>query len=143
MDTFAYDDRIVRLFLFAMLLWGVVGLAAGVYIALQLAGMGTTWGWTWLNAEWLSFGRLRPLHTNAVIFAFTLNGIFAGVYYSIQRLLKARLFSSWLARVHFWGWQLIIVAAAITLPLGFTRSHLKRTVNDLGPCQYNIYGRSI
>jgi cytochrome c oxidase cbb3-type subunit I/II len=71
---------------------------------------------------WLSFGRLRPLHTNAVIFAFVGNAIFAGVYYSLQRLLKARMWSNFLSKFNFWGWQLIIVAAAITLPLGYTTS---------------------
>src|SRR5699024_5122170 len=70
--------------------------------------------------SWLSFGRLRPLHTNAVIFAFVGNAIFAGVYYSSQRLLKARMFSDVLSKIHLWGWQLIILSAAITLPLGFT-----------------------
>ena len=73
-------------------------------------------------APYFNFGRLRPLHTNAVIFAFVGNGIFMGVYYSLQRLLKARMFSDALSRIHFWGWQLIIVAAAVTLPLGITTS---------------------
>ena len=72
--------------------------------------------------DFLTFGRLRPLHTNAVIFAFVGNGIFMGVYYSLQRLTKARMFSDLLSNIHFWGWQLIIVAAAITLPLGLTTS---------------------
>ncbi len=72
--------------------------------------------------SWLSFGRLRPLHTNAVIFAFVGNAIFAGVYYSTQRLLKARMYSDILSKINFWGWQLIIIGAAITLPLGFTSS---------------------
>lgn len=72
--------------------------------------------------SWLSFGRLRPLHTNAVIFAFVGNAIFAGVYYSSQRLLKARMFSDLLSKINFWGWQLIIVGAALTLPLGITTS---------------------
>jgi len=122
LDTFRYDDAIVRLFAIATIVWGIVGFSAGVFIALQLAGMGSLWGFGWLNAEWLGFGRLRPLHTNAVIFAFTGNGIFAGVYYSIQRLLKARMWSDRISQFHFWSWQIIIVLAAITLPLGITTS---------------------
>ena len=104
------------------LIWGLVGFAAGLYIALQMCGMGALWGPEFLNAEWLGFGRLRPLHTNAAIFAFTGNAIYAGVYYSMQRLLKAPLFSTQIGWFHFWTWQLIIVAAAITLPLGITSS---------------------
>ncbi|MFW5828837.1 MAG: cytochrome-c oxidase, cbb3-type subunit I [Planctomycetota bacterium] len=122
LDTFRYDDGIVRLFAFATIFWGIVGFSAGVFIALQLAGMGSLWGPTWLNAEWLGFGRLRPLHTNAVIFAFTGNGIFAGVYYSLQRLLRARMWSDRISQFHFWSWQTVIVLAAITLPLGITTS---------------------
>ena len=116
LDSFSYDDRIVRQFVFATILWGVVGMLVGVIIALQLT-------FPALNFEtsWLSFGRLRPLHTNAVIFAFAGNGIFAAVYYSSQRLLKARMFSDLLSKLHFWGWQLIIVSAAVTLPLGITQ----------------------
>lgn len=112
-----YDDRIVRMFVWATMVWGLVGMLVGVIAALQLA-------WWPANAglSWFTFGRLRPLHTNAVIFAFTCNGIFAGMYYSIQRILKTRLFSDLLSNIHFWGWQAIIVAAAITLPLGLTQS---------------------
>ena len=121
-EHFSYDNRWVAKFVWATIIWGIVGLLVGVIIALQLSGMGTVWGPDWLNQEWLAFGRLRPLHTNAVIFAFTGNAIFAGVYYSIQRLLKARLFSDKLTGIHFWGWQAIIVSAAITLPLGITSS---------------------
>jgi cytochrome c oxidase cbb3-type subunit I/II len=115
-DTFSYDDAIVRKFMWATLLWGVVAMAAGVFIALQLV-------LPWLNfgQEWLGFGRLRPLHTNAAIFAFVGNGMFAGIYYSTQRLCKARMFSDLLSNLHFWGWQAIIVAAAVSLPLGFTQ----------------------
>ncbi len=110
-----FDDRTVRRFMLASILWGAVGMLAGVFIALQL-------NFHELNlASWLSFGRLRPLHTNAVIFAFVGNMMFAGVYYSAQRLCKARMASDFLSNVHFWGWQLIIVAAAVTLPLGLTR----------------------
>jgi len=113
LERFQYDNRIVRDFAYATIIWGVVGMLAGLWVALQLVFP------TILNiGPWFSFGRLRPLHTNAVIFAFVGNGIFMGVYYSLQRLLKARMFSDVLSKIHFWGWQLIIVAAAITLPLG-------------------------
>jgi cytochrome c oxidase cbb3-type subunit I/II len=101
----------------ASVVWGIVGMLVGVLVALQLADPRFN-----LGLEWTSFGRLRPLHTNAVIFAFAGNAIFAAVYCSSQRLLKARMFSDLLSRVRFWGWQAIIVAAAITLPLGFTQS---------------------
>ena len=114
--TIVYDDSIVRAFILASIGWGLVGMLVGVIVALQLA-----W-WPSNVAEWLSFGRLRPLHTNAVIFAFVGNMIFAGVYHSTQRLVKARLASDKLSWFHFWGWQAIIVAAAITLPLGLTQS---------------------
>ncbi len=111
-----YNDRVVRQFLLATLVWGVVGMLVGVLLATQLAFWQAN-----LNTSWLTFGRLRPLHTNAVIFAFVGNMLFAGVYYSTQRLVKARMASDALSAIHFWGWQLIIVAAAITLPLGFSR----------------------
>jgi cytochrome c oxidase cbb3-type subunit I/II len=110
-----YNDRIARQFVMASVAWGVVGMTVGLLIALQLAF------WRANLPPYLTFGRLRPLHTNAVIFAFVGNMIFAGVYYSSQRLLKARLPSNALAAIHFWGWQLIIVAAALTLPFGFTQ----------------------
>ncbi len=114
-EKFYYDNRIVKNFAFATILWGVVGMLVGLYAALQLV-------FPQLNfTQYGSFGRLRPLHTNAVIFAFVGNGIFMGVYYSLQRLLKARMYSDVLSKIHFWGWQLIIVAAAITLPLGLTQ----------------------
>ncbi len=114
-EKFYYDNRIVKNFAFATILWGAVGMLVGLYIALQLV-------FPALNiTQYGSFGRLRPLHTNAVIFAFVGNGIFMGVYYSLQRLCKARMFSDKLSNIHFWGWQLIIVAAAITLPLGLTQ----------------------
>ena len=116
-ETFSYDDAIVRKFLWATVIWGLVGFTVGLIIALQLANP-----WFNFNLEWLSFGRLRPLHTNAVIFAFAGNAIFTGAYYSTQRLLKTRMFSDGLSSFHFWGWQAIIVAAAITLPLGFTQA---------------------
>jgi cytochrome c oxidase cbb3-type subunit I/II len=116
LDRFTYDDDIVRKFTIATVVWGIVGMLVGVLIALQLAHPMFN-----LGVEWTSFGRLRPLHTNAVIFAFAGNAIFAAVYYSSQRLLKTRMFSDTLSRVHFWGWQLIIVAAALSLPLGITQ----------------------
>src|SRR5262245_44229117 len=112
LERFSYDDAVVRKFLMATILWGVVGMLVGVVIALQLVNPAFN------VASFASFGRLRPLHTNAVIFAFAGNAIFSAVYYSTQRLLKTRMFSDLLSNVHFWGWQLIIVAAAITLPLG-------------------------
>ena len=116
-DSFSYDDAIVRKFLWATFIWGLVGMLVGLWIALELANPAFN-----LGLEWLSFGRLRPLHTNAVIFAFAGNAIFTGIYYSSQRLLKTRMFSDGLSSFHFWGWQAIIVAAAITLPLGFTQA---------------------
>ena len=115
-EKFTYDESISRLFVAATILWGVVAMLAGVFIAMQLANPVFN-----LNTSWLSFGRLRPLHTNAAIFAFAGNAFFGGIYYSTQRLLKTRMFSDALSRLHFWGWQAIIVAAAITLPLGLTQ----------------------
>ncbi|MBX3134129.1 MAG: cytochrome-c oxidase, cbb3-type subunit I [Gemmatimonadaceae bacterium] len=117
LETFSYDDDIVRKFLWATIIWGIVGFTVGLLIALQLANP-----WFNFDISWLSFGRLRPLHTNAVIFAFAGNAIFTGAYYSTQRLLKTRMFSDGLSKFHFWGWQAIIVAAALTLPLGFTQA---------------------
>jgi len=115
-EKFYYDNRIVKNFAYATILWGVVGMLVGLWVSLQLV-------FPSLNiTRYGSFGRLRPLHTNAVIFAFVGNGIFMGVYYSLQRLCKARMFSDALSKVHFWGWQLIIVAAAVTLPMGITTS---------------------
>jgi cytochrome c oxidase cbb3-type subunit I/II len=117
-EHFEYDNRIVKLFSIATVVWGIVGMTVGVLIASQLFAPVMNMG-----NEYTSFGRLRPLHTNAVIFAFVGNAMFAGVYYSLQRLLKARMYSDVLSKIHFWGWQLIIVSAALTLPLGFTTSH--------------------
>jgi cytochrome c oxidase cbb3-type subunit I/II len=111
-----YDDAIVRAFVFASVAWAIVGMSVGVWAALQLA-----W-WPANVTQYFTFGRIRPLHTNAVVFAFVGNMIFAGVYHSSQRLLKARIFSDKLSWAHFWGWQAIIVGAAITLPLGLTQS---------------------
>jgi cytochrome c oxidase cbb3-type subunit I/II len=117
MQQFYYDNKIVKQFLYATILWGVVGMLVGLLLAFLFLFPNLTDG-----VSWLSFGRLRPLHTNAVIFAFVGNAIFAGVYYSLQRLLKARMYSDLLSSINFWGWQLIIVGAALTLPLGFTSS---------------------
>jgi cytochrome c oxidase cbb3-type subunit I/II len=117
LERFAYDNRIVLWFALATLIWGVVAFLVGLTVALKLVYpefLG--------SIPTLSYGRLRPLHTNAAIFAFAGNAIFVGVYYSLQRLCKARMFSDRLSQFHFWGWQFIIVLAALTLPLGFTTS---------------------
>ncbi|MCH6257257.1 cytochrome-c oxidase, cbb3-type subunit I [Puniceicoccaceae bacterium K14] len=114
--TIEYNDQIVRQFMLASIVWGIVGMLVGVLVAAQL-----NFKFLNFNTEYLSFGRLRPLHTNAVIFAFVGNMMFAGVYHSTQRLVKARLASDFLSKFHFWAWQLIIASAAITLPLGLTR----------------------
>jgi len=116
-QQFRYDNKIVRNFIYASLLFGVVGMSVGLLVALFYLFPNLTDG-----IPWLSYGRLRPLHTNAVIFAFVGNAVFAGVYYSLQRLLKARMYSDFLSQVNFWGWQLIILGAAITLPMGITTS---------------------
>jgi len=116
-EQFYYDNKIVKKFAYATMLWGIVGMLVGLIIALQLVFPSLNF-----DLPFLTFSRLRPLHTNAVIFAFVGNGIFMGVYYSLQRLLKARMFSDLLSNLHFWGWQLIIVSAAATLPFGFTTS---------------------
>ena len=117
LQPFYYDNKIVKKFLYATLFWGVIGMSVGLLLAFLFLFPNLTDG-----ISWLSFGRLRPLHTNAVIFAFVGNAIFAGVYYSTQRLLKARMYSDILSKINFWGWQLIIVGAAITLPMGFSSS---------------------
>ena len=116
-ESFAYDNRIVRAFAIATVIWGVVGMSAGLLAAIQLFFPEAN-----LNLQFVTFGRLRPLHTNAVIFAFIGNAMFMGIYYSLQRLCKARMFSDLLSKINFWGWNAIIVSAAITLPLGFTSS---------------------
>jgi cytochrome c oxidase cbb3-type subunit I/II len=116
-ETFEYDNRIVNKFALATIVWGVVGMLVGVLVAILLY-IPDYLG----HFPILSYGRLRPLHTNAVIFAFAGNAIFMGVYYSLQRLLKTRMYSDLLSNINFWGWQLIIVSAAITLPLGYTSS---------------------
>jgi cytochrome c oxidase cbb3-type subunit I/II len=116
-EQFHYDNKVVKNFLYATIFWGLIGMSIGLLLALMFLFPNITDG-----ISWLSFGRLRPLHTNAVIFAFVGNAIFAGVYYSSQRLLKARMWKDWLSKLNFWGWQAIIVGAAITLPLGYTTS---------------------
>ena len=116
LDSFSYDDVIVRKFLWATMIWGLTGMLFGLVVAIQLTMPESNFAPFW------TFGRLRPLHTNAVIFAFAGNAFFCGAYYSTQRLLKTRMWSDGLSKLHFWGWQAIIVAAAITLPLGFTQS---------------------
>ena len=114
LEQFSYDNKTVKNFALATVIWGVIGMLVGLLAACQLV-------WPELNlTAWLSFGRIRPLHTNAVIFAFVGNGIFAGVYYSLQRLLKARMWSDVLSNINFWGWQLIILSAVLTLPFGYT-----------------------
>ncbi len=116
-DTFHYDNKVVRNFGIAAVTFGIIGFLVGLIVALKL-----------IFPEFLgfipelSYGRLRPLHTNAVIFAFAGNAIFYGVYYSLPRLVKAPMWSPLLSKIHFWGWQLIILSAVITLPLGMNTS---------------------
>lgn len=116
-EKFSYDNKIVKAFMIATVVFGLVGMLVGLTAALQLVFPALNF-----NIQYTTFGRIRPLHTNAIIFAFVGNAMFAGVYYSMQRLLKTRMFSDTLSWIHFWGWQLIILAAAITLPLGITTS---------------------
>ncbi|MDR0224726.1 MAG: cytochrome-c oxidase, cbb3-type subunit I [Myroides odoratus] len=116
-QQFYYDNKIVKKFLYASIFFGAIGMLVGLLLAVMFIFPNLTDG-----IPWLSYGRLRPLHTNAVIFAFVGNAIFAGVYYSLQRLCKSRMYSDVLSNIHFYGWQTIIAAAAITLPLGFTTS---------------------
>ncbi len=114
-QKFYYDNKIVKLFILATIIWGVVGILVGILAALQLAFPVFNFG-----LEFTTFGRIRPLHTNAIIFAFVGNAIFAGVYYSTQKLLKTRMFNDTLSKINFWGWQLIIVLAAVTFVLGIS-----------------------
>src|SRR5210317_2445449 len=114
-EQFNYDNGIVRKFALASIIFGIIGMLVGLILAIQLFYPELN-----LGVPYLTFGRIRPVHTNAVIFAFVGNGIFAGVYYSLQRLSKARMFSDLLSTIHFLGWQLIIVAAALTFVFGFT-----------------------
>ena len=114
-EKFSYDNRTVKWFAFATIFWGIIGFTAGLWAAISLyfPEINLNWGPT-------TFGRMRPVHTNAVIFAFVGNGIFMGVYYSLQRLVKARMYSDLLSKIHFWGWQLIILFGALTLWMGYT-----------------------
>jgi cytochrome c oxidase cbb3-type subunit 1 len=112
-----YNYTVVRQFAIMTVVWGIVGMLVGLIIAAQLI-------WPELNlTSWLSYGRLRPLHTNAVIFAFGGSALFATSYYVVQRTCHVRLFGEGLAAFTFWGWQLVIVLAAVTLPLGITSSN--------------------
>lgn len=117
LEKFSYDNRIVKAFMITTVVFGLVGMLVGLTAALQLVFPVMNF-----DLQYTTFGRIRPLHTNAIIFAFVGNAMFAGVYYSMQRLLKTRMFSDMLSWIHFWGWQSIILAAAITLPLGLTTS---------------------
>lgn len=117
LEKFSYDNKIVKYFIVATVIFGVVGMLVGLTAAIQLFYPIFNF-----DTAYTTFGRIRPLHTNAVIFAFVGNAIFAGVYYSMQRLLKTRMYSDTLSWINFWGWQLIIVAAAISLPMGYTTS---------------------
>lgn len=114
-EKFYYDNKIVKAFGYATVIFAIVGMLAGLWVAIQFYAPAAS-----LNFAPTTFGRLRPLHTNAIIFAFVGNCIFTGVYYSLQRLCKARMFSDKLSWIHFWGWQAIIASAAITLLLGYT-----------------------
>jgi cytochrome c oxidase cbb3-type subunit I/II len=114
-EKFFYDNKIVKWFAYATIFWGIVGMLAGILAAFQLVYPSLNFG-----LAPTTFGRVRPVHTNAVIFAFVGNGIFMGVYYSLQRLCKARMFNDKLSKFHFWGWQSIIVLAALTLLAGYT-----------------------
>ena len=123
LEKFSYDNKIVRNFAYATVIWSIVGMLVGVWVALLMVFPQLNLGGIPVGSKetiGLTFGRLRPLHTNAVIFAFVGNGIFMGYYYSLQRLLKTRMASDILGKIHFWGWQLIIVAAALSIPLGMT-----------------------
>ena len=117
LEKFSYDNKIVKAFIIATVIFGIVGMLVGLTAAIQLFYPVFNF-----DFQYTTFGRIRPLHTNAIIFAFVGTAMFAGVYYSMQRLLKTRMFSDSLSWIHFWGWQLIILAAAITLPLGLTTS---------------------
>ncbi len=114
-EKFYYDNKIVKQFAYATIFWGLIGMTVGLLVALQFVFPALSFNWAPTT-----FGRVRPVHTNAVIFAFVGNGIFTGVYYSLQRLCKARMFNDTMSKIHFWGWQGIIVAAALTLFAGFT-----------------------
>ena len=118
LEKFSYDNKIVRNFAIATMFWGIIGMTVGLLAAIQLF-----WPFMNFDNQYTTFGRVRPVHTNAIVFAFVGNSIFMGIYYSLQRLLKTRMFSDKLSSIHFWMWQLIIVASAVTLLLGYTTSH--------------------
>src|SRR3954464_12737109 len=115
LEKFYYDNKIVKWFAYATIFWGAIGMLGGLLAAIQIYLPAAN-----MNHAATTFGRVRPVHTNAVIFAFVGNGIFMGVYYSLQRLCKARMYSDKLSKIHFWGWQGIIVLAAVSLLAGFT-----------------------
>ncbi|HMW75396.1 MAG TPA: cbb3-type cytochrome c oxidase subunit I, partial [Saprospiraceae bacterium] len=117
LEKFYYDNRPVKWFAYATIFWGIIGMLAGLWAAIAIYYPALNLGWAPTT-----FGRMRPVHTNAVIFAFVGNGIFMGAYYSLQRLLKARMYSDTLSKIHFWGWQSIILAGALTLWAGYTTS---------------------
>jgi len=117
LDEFQYDNRIVRDFAIATILFGLIGMLVGLLAALQLVFPNLNF-----DLPFLTFSRIRPLHTNAVIFAFVGNGFFTGLYYSVPRVLRTPIWSPALSRFHFWAWQAIILGAAISLPMGFTTS---------------------
>ncbi len=142
LQTYYYDNKIVKQFVYATIIWGIVAFIYGLLIALQLAFPSLNFGF-----EFTTFGRIRPIHTNAAIFAFVGNGIFAGSYYAMQRVLKTRIYSDLLSKINFWGWQLIIVLAAITLTLGFTTSkeyaELEWPIDILIAVVWVVYGWNI
>ncbi|MBK6544491.1 MAG: cytochrome-c oxidase, cbb3-type subunit I [Saprospiraceae bacterium] len=115
LETFQYDNKMPKLFAMASIFWGAVGMLLGVVIAFQLVFPALNF-----DLQFLTYGRVRPVHTNAVIFAFVGNGIFTAIYYSLPRLLKTSMWSNKLSKIHFWGWQTIIVLAAVTILSGFT-----------------------
>ncbi len=117
LQKFTYDNRLTNLFIWATVGWGIVAMLVGLTIALELIFPNMSG-----EISWLVFSRIRPVHTNAAIFAFVGNGFFAAIYYSMPRLLKTPMYSKALGNIHFWGWQLIIVLAALTYPFGFTQS---------------------
>jgi cytochrome c oxidase cbb3-type subunit I/II len=114
LEKFYYDNKIVKMFAYATIFWGIIGMLAGLLVAIDLYYPTAN-----LGLPYTTFGRMRPVHTNAVIFAFVGNGIFMGVYYSLQRLCKARMFSDTLSKLHFCGWQLIIAFGALILLSGY------------------------
>ncbi len=142
LEKFHYNNTIVRKFGIATIIWSIVGMLLGIWIAFQLAYPDLNFG-----SPYISFGRLRPIHTNAVIFAFVGNAVFAGSYWILQRTQKTRIYSDLLGNLHFWGWQLIIVLAAITLALGFTSgkeyAELEWPIDILITIVWVIYGINI